>query len=180
MGKRKRRRQARRPARDAGDRRLRQPVRKAEADLEAAGQRMNVRAIGMGTDHRVAIDRLGTQTGPPLDHLGTAKNRCKRPRPSDQPFKLVVRRGGIVEPVLAGAADRRKAALMRHDIKAVEVKQRQRRIDIPPEQGRLPLDRLAERFLGIVRATIKGLESMHSPAKIAAKRGKKVEDLVNG
>ena len=34
--------------------------------------------------------------------------------------------------------------------------------------------------INLVRATIKGLESMHSPAKIAAKRGKKVEDLVNG
>jgi small subunit ribosomal protein S5 len=34
--------------------------------------------------------------------------------------------------------------------------------------------------INLVRATIKGLESMHSPAKIAAKRGKKVEDLING
>ena len=34
--------------------------------------------------------------------------------------------------------------------------------------------------INLVRATIKGLESMHSPAKIAAKRGKKVEDLVHG
>jgi small subunit ribosomal protein S5 len=34
--------------------------------------------------------------------------------------------------------------------------------------------------INLVRATIRGLESMHSPAKIAAKRGKKVEDLVHG
>ena len=34
--------------------------------------------------------------------------------------------------------------------------------------------------INLVRATIKGLEAMHSPAKIAAKRGKKVEDLVHG
>ena len=31
-----------------------------------------------------------------------------------------------------------------------------------------------------VRATLKGLGEMHSPAKIAAKRGKKVEDLNHG
>ena len=29
------------------------------------------------------------------------------------------------------------------------------------------------------RATVKGLESMHSPAKIAAKRGKKVEEVLH-
>ena len=34
--------------------------------------------------------------------------------------------------------------------------------------------------INLVRATVKGLESMHSPAKIAAKRGKKVEDIVHG
>ncbi len=34
--------------------------------------------------------------------------------------------------------------------------------------------------INLVRATVKGLESMHSPAKIAAKRGKKLEDLVHG
>ena len=34
--------------------------------------------------------------------------------------------------------------------------------------------------INLVRATVKGLEAMHSPAKIAAKRGKKVEDLVHG
>ena len=34
--------------------------------------------------------------------------------------------------------------------------------------------------INLVRATIKGLEAMHSPAKIAAKRGKKVEDVVHG
>ena len=34
--------------------------------------------------------------------------------------------------------------------------------------------------INLVRATIRGLESIHSPAKIAAKRGKKVEDLING
>src|SRR5687768_4700970 len=34
--------------------------------------------------------------------------------------------------------------------------------------------------LNLVRATLKGLSDMHSPAKIAAKRGKKVEDLING
>ncbi len=31
--------------------------------------------------------------------------------------------------------------------------------------------------INLVRATLKGLSDMHSPAKIAAKRGKKVEDL---
>ena len=34
--------------------------------------------------------------------------------------------------------------------------------------------------INLVRATIKGLEAMHSPAKIAAKRGKKVEELNHG
>ena len=34
--------------------------------------------------------------------------------------------------------------------------------------------------INLVRATIRGLEAMHSPSKIAAKRGKKVEDLVHG
>ena len=34
--------------------------------------------------------------------------------------------------------------------------------------------------INLVRATVKGLEAMHSPSKIAAKRGKKVEDLVHG
>jgi small subunit ribosomal protein S5 len=34
--------------------------------------------------------------------------------------------------------------------------------------------------INLVRATIRGLESMHSPSKIAAKRGKKLEDVVNG
>src|SRR5690554_393060 len=34
--------------------------------------------------------------------------------------------------------------------------------------------------INLVRATVKGLEQMHSPAKIAAKRGKKVEEIVNG
>ena len=34
--------------------------------------------------------------------------------------------------------------------------------------------------INLVRATIRGLESIHSPAKIAAKRGKKVEDLNHG
>ncbi|MFC0677275.1 30S ribosomal protein S5 [Lysobacter korlensis] len=34
--------------------------------------------------------------------------------------------------------------------------------------------------INLVRATMKGLTDMHSPASIAAKRGKKVEDLVNG
>ena len=34
--------------------------------------------------------------------------------------------------------------------------------------------------INLVRATVKGLEAMHSPAKIAAKRGKKVEDLHHG
>ena len=32
----------------------------------------------------------------------------------------------------------------------------------------------------LVRATIKGLGGMHSPSAIAAKRGKKVEDLQHG
>ena len=34
--------------------------------------------------------------------------------------------------------------------------------------------------INLVRATIRGLESIHSPAKIAAKRGKKLEDVVHG
>ncbi len=34
--------------------------------------------------------------------------------------------------------------------------------------------------INLVRATLRGLTDMHSPAKIAAKRGKKVEDLING
>jgi small subunit ribosomal protein S5 len=34
--------------------------------------------------------------------------------------------------------------------------------------------------INLVRATMKGLTDMQSPTKIAAKRGKKVEDLVNG
>jgi small subunit ribosomal protein S5 len=34
--------------------------------------------------------------------------------------------------------------------------------------------------INLVRATVKGLSDMHSPAKIAAKRGKKVEDLSHG
>jgi small subunit ribosomal protein S5 len=34
--------------------------------------------------------------------------------------------------------------------------------------------------INLVRATLKGLTDMQSPAKIAAKRGKKVEDLING
>lgn len=34
--------------------------------------------------------------------------------------------------------------------------------------------------INLVRATLKGLNEMHSPARIAAKRGKKVEDLQHG
>ncbi|MFT4179945.1 MAG: 30S ribosomal protein S5 [Thermomonas sp.] len=34
--------------------------------------------------------------------------------------------------------------------------------------------------INLVRATVKGLEAMHSPSKIAAKRGKKLEDLIHG
>lgn len=34
--------------------------------------------------------------------------------------------------------------------------------------------------INLVRATLRGLSDMHSPAKIAAKRGKKVEDLHHG
>ena len=34
--------------------------------------------------------------------------------------------------------------------------------------------------INLVRATLKGLGEMNSPAKIAAKRGKKVEDLHHG
>ena len=34
--------------------------------------------------------------------------------------------------------------------------------------------------INLVRATLKGLTEMHSPARIAAKRGKKVEDLHHG
>src|SRR5690554_1880010 len=34
--------------------------------------------------------------------------------------------------------------------------------------------------INLVRATVKGLQSMHSPGKIAAKRGKKVEEIRHG
>jgi small subunit ribosomal protein S5 len=34
--------------------------------------------------------------------------------------------------------------------------------------------------INLVRATVKGLQAMQSPARIAAKRGKKTEDLING
>lgn len=34
--------------------------------------------------------------------------------------------------------------------------------------------------INLVRATVKGLEAMHSPASIASKRGKKVEDIHHG
>ena len=34
--------------------------------------------------------------------------------------------------------------------------------------------------INLVRATVKGLTEMQSPARIAAKRGKKVEDILNG
>jgi small subunit ribosomal protein S5 len=34
--------------------------------------------------------------------------------------------------------------------------------------------------INLVRATLRGLESMQSPTRIAAKRGKKAEDLLNG
>ena len=34
--------------------------------------------------------------------------------------------------------------------------------------------------INLVRATVKGLEAMQSPARIAAKRGKKVEEIVHG
>ncbi len=34
--------------------------------------------------------------------------------------------------------------------------------------------------INLVRATLKGLEAMQSPAQIAAKRGKKTEDILNG
>jgi small subunit ribosomal protein S5 len=34
--------------------------------------------------------------------------------------------------------------------------------------------------INLVRATLRGLTEMHSPAKIAAKRGKKVEELTHG
>lgn len=34
--------------------------------------------------------------------------------------------------------------------------------------------------INLVRATLRGLSEMHSPARIAAKRGKKVEDLQHG
>jgi small subunit ribosomal protein S5 len=34
--------------------------------------------------------------------------------------------------------------------------------------------------INLVRATLKGLESMHSPARIAAKRGKKTEEIFHG
>ena len=34
--------------------------------------------------------------------------------------------------------------------------------------------------INLVRATIKGRQSMHSPGKIAAKRGKKVGELLHG
>jgi len=32
----------------------------------------------------------------------------------------------------------------------------------------------------LVRATVKGLQSVQSPAKIAAKRGKSMEEILNG
>ena len=34
--------------------------------------------------------------------------------------------------------------------------------------------------INLVRATLKGLSDMQSPTRIAAKRGKKVEELLNG
>ena len=34
--------------------------------------------------------------------------------------------------------------------------------------------------INLVRATLAGLEAMQSPTRIAAKRGKKVEELLNG
>ncbi|MCD9045801.1 MULTISPECIES: 30S ribosomal protein S5 [unclassified Luteimonas] len=34
--------------------------------------------------------------------------------------------------------------------------------------------------INLVRATVRGLESMQSPSKIAAKRGKKVEEILHG
>ena len=34
--------------------------------------------------------------------------------------------------------------------------------------------------INLVRATLRGLTEMHSPSRIAAKRGKKVEDLQHG
>ena len=34
--------------------------------------------------------------------------------------------------------------------------------------------------INLVRATIRGLEAIHSPAKVAAKRGKKLEDISHG
>jgi small subunit ribosomal protein S5 len=34
--------------------------------------------------------------------------------------------------------------------------------------------------INLVRATVKGLTAMHSPAQIAAKRGKSVEEILNG
>jgi small subunit ribosomal protein S5 len=34
--------------------------------------------------------------------------------------------------------------------------------------------------INLVRATVKGLEAMQSPARIAAKRGKKVEEILHG
>ncbi len=34
--------------------------------------------------------------------------------------------------------------------------------------------------INLVRATVKGLTAMHSPSQIAAKRGKSVEEIVNG
>jgi len=34
--------------------------------------------------------------------------------------------------------------------------------------------------INLVRATLKGLEAMQSPTRIAAKRGKKAEELLNG
>jgi len=34
--------------------------------------------------------------------------------------------------------------------------------------------------INLVRATVKGLSAMSSPEKIAAKRGKSVEEILNG
>ncbi len=124
---------------------LGEPVRHAETHLEATGQRNDGRVSGMRAHHRIAVDRLGAKARPALDHLGPRQHRCKRPGPRDQRLDLVVGRKGIVEAVLTGTADRGMPAFVRNDVEAVEIKQRQRRVDIALEKGRLPLDRLPER-----------------------------------
>ena len=56
------------------------------------------------------------------------------------------------------------------------------------EGGQMPLHRrlpkrgftsLTRRYVDVVRATLQGLQAMNTPAEIAAKRGKKVEEILS-